>query len=129
MMNLTAWAKDMTKTDLQLCTAFNFGYTGILAMSQISLVTDKHKHTPPNMDLGVRSARRCIIVIISGKFISEIDNVMKVIQDISEDTFMMPLAVFLMEGSESEPMNFNISSRSHYLPLMVSILVLVYCRS
>ena len=114
MINLTAWAKDMTKTDLKLCTAFNFGYTGVLAMSQVSLVT-------ANMDLGARSARRCSIVIISGKFISEIDDVMDVIQDISEDTIVMPLAVFLMEGPKSEPMTFNISSRSHYSPLMVSI--------
>lgn len=114
MINLTAWAKDMTKTDLKLCTAFNFGYTGVLAMSQVSLVT-------ANMDLGARSARRCSIVIISGKFIFEIDDVMDVIQDISEDTIVMPLAVFLMEGPKSEPMTFNISSRSHYSPLMVSI--------
>lgn len=121
MMNLTAWAKDMTKTDLKLCTAFNFGYTGVLAMSQVSLVTEKHKQPPANMDLGARSARRCSIAIISGKFISEIDDVMDVIQDISEDTIVMPLAVFLMEGPKSEPMTFNISSRSHYSPLMVSI--------
>ena len=126
MMNLTAWSKDLTKTDLRLCTAFNFGYTGVLAMSQISLVTDKHDHPPANMDQGIRSARRCSIVIISGKFISEIEAVMDVIQDISEDTIMMPLAVFLMEGPdpEPEPMTFNISSRSHYSPLMVSILCL-----
>ena len=120
MMNLTAWAKDLTKTDLKLCTAFNFGYTGVLAMGQVSLVTDEH-----NMDM-VRSARRCSIVIVSGKYITEIDKVMDVIQDISEDTIMMPLAVFLMEGPESKPMTFNISSRSHYSPLMVSMGVCLF---
>ena len=121
MMNLTTWAKDLTVTDLKLCTALNFGYTGVLTMSQISLVSDKHNQPPPTTDLGMRSDRRCSIVIISGTFISEIDEVMDVIQDISEDTIMMPLAVFLMEGSDPEPMTFNISSRSHYSPLMVCI--------
>ena len=115
MMNLTAWAKDLTETDLKLCTAFNFGYTGVLAMGQVSLVTDEQ-----NMGV-ISSARRCSIVIVSGKYITEIDKVMDVIQDISEDTIMMPLAVFLMEGPESKPMAFNLSSRSHYSPLMVSM--------
>ena len=57
---LTSWAQGWSKADLSLCTAFNFGYTGDLAMSQINLVTNNDKH--PNMDLGtlgMRAARRC----------------------------------------------------------------------
>ena len=120
-MNLTSWANGWTKSDLSLCTVYNFGYTGDLAISQISLVTRKY----PNMNLGtlgMRSSRRCSIVIISGKYISEIDNVMDVIKDISEDTITMPLAVFLMEGPDPEnEMVFNISARSHNSPLMVCL--------
>ena len=123
MMSLTSWAQGLSKADLSLCTAFNFGYTGDLAMSQISLETSNDKH--PNMDLGtlgMRATRRCSIVIISGKFISEIDDVMDVIKDISEDTFTMPLAVFLMEGPDPKnEMIFNISARSHNSPLMVRL--------
>ena len=121
MMSLTSWAQGLSKADLALCTAFNFGYTGDLPMSQISLVPRTH----PNMDpgtLGMRSSRGCSIVIISGKFISEIDDVMDVIKDISEDTFTMPLAVFLMEGPDPKnEMIFNISARSHNSPLMVRL--------
>ena len=121
MMNLTSWASGWTRADLSLCTAYNFGFTGDLAMSQISLVT----RTQPNMDpgtLGMRSSRGCSIVIISGKFMSEIDDVMDVIKDISEDTFTMPLAVYLMEGSNPKnEMIFNISARSHNSPLMVRL--------
>ena len=121
MMVLTSWANGWTRADLSLCTAYNFGHTGDLAMSQISLVPRTH----PNMDpgtLGMRSSRGCSIVIISGKFISEIDDVMDVIKDISEDTFTMPLAVFLMEGPDPKnEMIFNISARSHNSPLMVRL--------
>ena len=121
MMNLTSWANGWTKSDLSLCTVYNFGYTGDLAMTQVSLVT----RTQPNMELGtlgMRSPRRCSIVIISGKFISEIDNVMEVIKEISEDTITMPLAFFLMEGPDPEnEMIFDISARSHNSPLMVRL--------
>ena len=122
MINLTSWANGWTKADLSLCTAYNFGHTGALALSQISLVTDD-KH--PNMELGtlgMRASRRCSIVIISAQFLSEIDNVMDVIKDISEHTITMPLAVFLMEGPDPEQeMIFNISARSHNSPLMVRL--------
>ena len=116
MMNLTSWANGWTKEDLSLCTAYNFGHSGALAMGQISLVTDKH----PNMDL--RPSRRCSIVVISGSFISEIDIVMAVIKDVSEDTNTMPLAIFLMEGPDPEQeMIFDVSTRSHNSPLMVRL--------
>ena len=129
MMNLTSWAQGWSKAELSLCTAFNFGYTGDLAMSQISLVTNIDKH--PNMDLGtlgMRAVRRCSIVIISGKFISEIDAVMDVIKDVSEVTITMPLSVFLMEGPDpaQKRMTFNISARSHNSPFMVSIFTCVH---
>ena len=124
MMSLTSWAQGLSKADLALCTAFNFGYTGDLPMSQISLDTSNDKH--PNMDigtLGMRAARRCSIVIISGKFISDIDNVMDVIKDISEDTITMPLIVFLMEGpdSDQQSITFNISTRNHNSPIVVRL--------
>ena len=126
MMSLTSWAQGLSKADLSLCTAFNFGYTGDLAMIQISLETSNDKH--PNMDLGtlgMRATRRCSIVIISGKFISDIDNVMDVIKDISEDTITMPLSVFLMEGPDpdQQSMTFNISTRSNNSPIMVGFWV------
>ena len=124
MMSLTSWAQGLSKADLVMCTAFNFGYTGDLAISQINLLTSNDKH--PNMDLGtlgMKAARRCSIVIISGKFISEIDNVMDVIKDISEDTITMPLSVFLMESPDpdQQSMTFNISARSHNSPIVVSL--------
>ena len=72
------------------------------------------------MDL--RPSRRCSIVVISGNFISEIDTVMAVIKDVSEDTNTMPLAIFLMEGPDPEQdMIFDVSTRSHNSPLMVRL--------
>ena len=122
MKDVVAWinARDYFYNNdrdiIESCFILNFGFNDELPYPQIMLDLDKVSPllVPGtgnlNGDWGMNLLSACSVVIISGKYLDIIDDVMKKIDDITEEIAHMPLAVFLVTDSREKSKTLNIDT-------------------
>ena len=122
MKDVVAWinARDYFYNNdrdiIESCFILNFGFNDELPYPQI--MPDLDSISPLlvpgtgnlNGDWGMNLPSACSVVIISGKYLDIIDQVMKKIDDITEEIAHMPLAVFLVTDSREKSKTLNIDT-------------------
>ena len=67
---------------------------------------------------GSKSPSKCSIVVIGGKYLEQVDEVMRMVDKITEDIAWMPSAVFLMAEKPGQDIKFTMSTRHRRSPTM-----------
>ena len=97
------------------CLFYNFGYQGELPLTKLNLNLEEHLAISINSH-GMQTPTGCSIVLIAGQNVERVDEIMKKIEDISEQVEFVPLAVFIFGTT-----NIDSSFRNDYSPAMVRI--------
>ena len=104
----------------QRCFILNFGFKQPLSFPEIKLY--------PNFEfqlnvgsLGLNSPNKCSIVVIGGKYPEQVDEVMRMVDKITEDIAWMPSAVFLMAEKPGQDIKFTVSTRHRRSPTMYQV--------
>ena len=101
----------------QSCLIFNFGHKETFSYSEIKLSLGPKLHLNIGTD-GLNFLGKCSIVVIGGKYLQQVDEVMRMVDKITEDLDWMPYAVFLMVEKPGLDIKFNVSSRDNVSPTM-----------
>ena len=114
------WQKGSDIWNSQRCLIFNFGYKETFPHPEIKLSLE------PNFlfnvgTFGLHSPHKCSIVVIGGKYLNQIDKVMKKVDKITEDTAWMPSAVFLVAEKPGQDIKFTLSTRHRRSPTMYQV--------
>lgn len=80
------------------CLFYNFGYVREFPYSMISLTLEEDLDIVINTH-GMEVSTGCSIVLIAGKYVQQIDQVMKRIDEIVDSVQFVPLATFIFENS------------------------------
>ena len=70
---------------------------------------------------GNNSPNKCSIVVIGGKYLEQVDEVMRMVDKITEDIAWMPSAVFLMAEKPGQDIKFTVSTRHRRSPTMYQV--------
>ena len=104
----------------QGCFILNFGYNKPTTFQEIKLVP--HLEVILNVgSLGLKSPNKCSIVVIGGKYLEKVDEVMRMVDKITEDIAWMPSAVFLMAEKPGQDIQFNVSARDNMSPTLYQV--------
>ena len=114
------WQKGSDIWNSQRCLIFNFGYKETFPHPEIIL------SLKPNFlfnvgTFGLHSPHKCSIVVIGGKYLNQIDKVMRMVDKITEDTAWMPSAVFLVAEKPGQDIKFTLSTRHRRSPTMYQV--------
>ena len=104
----------------QKCFIVNFGFKNPLPFPEIKLSADPKFHLNFG-SLGLNSPNKCSIVVIGGKYLEQIDEVMKMVDKITDDIVWMPSAVFLMAEKRGQDIKFTVSTRHRRSPTMYQV--------
>ena len=104
----------------QKCLIVNFGFKNPLPFPEIKLSPDPKFHLNVG-SLGLNSPSKCSIVVIGGKYLEQVDEVMRMVDKITEDIAWMPSAVFLMAEKPGQDIKFNVSARDNMSPTMYQV--------
>merc|ERR1712155_146175 len=121
ILNILKWQQSEDVLNDKGCFILNFGYAAPLPFPDIKL--------SPNLDtfhlnlgtLGINSSNKCSIVVIQGKYLEQVDEVLRMVDKITEDIAWMPSAVFLMAGMPGQDIKFNVSTRHRRSPTMYQV--------
>ena len=108
----------------QQCLILNFGSKRLFALPEITISTEHI--IPLNI---VTFGTKCTIVVIGGKFLKLIDEIMSMVHKITEhndftkitsakDITYMPYAVFLMAERPGQDIKYSMSTRHRWSPTM-----------
>ena len=89
----------------QRCFILNYGNKMTFALPQLRLTLDSEKILDVGT-FGANSPSKCSIVVIGGKYLEQVDEVMRMVDKIIEDIAWMPSAVFLMAEKPQVPPAF-----------------------
>ena len=96
--------------------------TTAFAKNHKNIKNHKHKHTHVNVGtFGLNSPNKCSIVVIGGKYLEKVDEVMRMVDKITEDIAWMPSAVFLMAEKPGQDIKFTVSTRHRRSPTMYQV--------
>ena len=113
------WQKRSDVLNNMGCFILNFGYKETSPYPQINLSMDVF---PFNIGTyGSKSPSKCSIVLIGGKYLNNVDQVMGFVGMIAEDIEMMPYAVFLMAEKPGQDIKFTVSTRNNMSPTMYQV--------
>ena len=70
---------------------------------------------------GMSSPSKCSIVVIGGKYLEQVEEVMRMVDNITEDIAWMPSAVFLMAEKPGQDIKFTVSARDNMSPTMYQL--------
>merc|ERR1711994_958274 len=96
----------------------NFGYKESFPFPQIGLSLNSDQHHLNVGTFGLNSPNKCSIVVIGGKYLEQVDEVMRMVDKITEDLDWMPYAVFLMAEKPGQDIKINVSTRGSTSPTM-----------
>ena len=113
------WQKRSNILNNMGCFIVNFGYKETSPYPQINLSMDVF---PFNIGTyGSKSPSKCSIVLIGGKYLNNVDQIMGFVGMIAEDIEMMPYAVFLMAERHGQNFRFNVSFRDNMSATMYQV--------
>ena len=102
------------------CSIMNFGYQQSFVHPALQLTLGAEYQLNVGT-LGSYSPSKCSIVVIGGKYIDRVDEVMRMVDKITEDIAWMPYAVFLMAEKPGQDIKFNVSARDNMSPTMYQV--------
>ena len=102
----------------QRCFILSFGFKKPLTFPEIKLTLDYSKLHLNVGSFGMNSPSKCSIVVIGGKYLEQVNEVMRMVDKITEDIAWMPYAVFLMAEKPGQDIKFNMSARDNMSPTM-----------
>ena len=107
------------------CLSFNFGYHDInLSIPQLAMTPDS------KMKLKFDSPIGCLIVIIGGKYLNRVGDVMEKVNSVTNDVGgVKPLAVFLISNKFKEDVLIDVKygfERYKHSPAMVNNLIKIF---
>ena len=101
----------------QIYFIMNYGFSGSSKIPELKMTTDFDTHHNVGT-FGLNSPSKCSIVFIGGKYLEQVDEVMRMVDKITEDIAWMPSAVFLMAEKPGQDIKFNASARDNMSPTM-----------
>ena len=106
----------------ETCLSLNFGYHNInLSIPQLAITPES------KMKLKFDSPIGCLVVIIGGKYLNKVGDVMEKVNSVTNDVGgVRPLAVFLISNNYKENVNIDLNygfERYKHSPVMVNILI------
>ena len=120
ILNIMKWQQGPDVLLHQKCFILNFGHKQSLPYPQIKLSLESQLHLNVGT-FGMNSPSKCFSVVIGGKNLELVDEVMMMVDKITEDIAMMPYAVFLMAEKLDQNINFNVSARDNMSPTMYKV--------
>ena len=122
----SVWRKGQ-QFELDDCLFYNFGYERDLPYTSITSNLGMDLSLSLNIN-GMEAPSGCSIVLIAGKYVRQVDEVMKRVDDIAEQTNSVPLVAFIFENYYSQDIEIDSSLRDDYSPAMVimNIKTLIY---
>ena len=112
------WIDDDIK-DLSSCFAINFGYAEELPFPQLTVEIDDDR-TWNTGTHGMNFPNDCSFVVIAGKYLNMVDDVMKKVDQIAEDINKIPTVAFIILNKEIEDVKVNTVIRNNFSPPLVS---------
>ena len=112
------WKMSPNSLQFDQCSSLNFDYHDInLSIPQLAMTPDS------NMKLNFDSPIGCLIVMIGGKYLNRVGEVMEKMNSVTNDIDgRRPLAVFLIGKNHKESMNIDVDysfDRFKSTPVMV----------
>ena len=112
------WKVNPNNFQFDGCISLNFGYhENSLTIPQIAMTPES------NMNLNYDSPIGCLIVMIGGKYLNRVGDVMEKVNSVTNDVGgRRPLAVFLISRNHKENMNIDVDysfDRFKSTPVMV----------
>ena len=120
IQSILKWQRGYDIINDQRCLAINFGYKKAMPFPTIELYPT-HDFYLNVGTLGANSPNKCSIVVIGGKYLEQVDKVMRMVNKITEDIAWMPSAVFLMAEKPGQDIKFNVSARDNMSPTMYRV--------
>ena len=117
------WIDDDIK-DLSSCFAINFGYVEELPFPQLTVEIDDDR-TWNTGTHGMNFANDCSFVVIAGNYLNMVDDVMKKVDQITEDINKMPTVTFVVHTNDDQEVSVNTLVRDNYSPPLVSCLLIL----
>ena len=116
------WKVSPNNLQFDGCISLNFGYhENSLTIPQIAMTPES------NMNLNYDSPIGCLIVIIGGKYLNRVGDVMERVNSVTNDVDRVrPLAVFLISNKFNEDVIIDVNyavERYKHSPVMVKILI------
>ena len=121
IQNIFKWMSN-GEDDLQdqRCFILNFGFKLPFPFPEVQLYPNSDFHLNVG-SLGLKSPSKCSIVVIGGKYVHHVDEVMRMVDKITEDIAWMPSAVFLMAEKPGQDIKFTVSTRHRRSPTMYQV--------
>ena len=92
--------------DVDHCIFYNFGYEKEFPLAKIDLNTKSAFSLVLNTH-GIEAPNACSAVLIAGKYLDRVDEVMRMVDQIGEETNNVPIAVFIFRTHETQKVNIN----------------------
>ena len=114
---ISIWRKGQL-LHLEDCLFYNFGYDKELPYPKIDLNLETDIDITINAN-GMETPTSCSVVLIAGKYAGLVNDVMKRMDDIAEQTQAVPLGAFIFEEFLTKIDPIDNSIRNDYSPTMV----------
>ena len=117
------WMRGSNVLESQNCMVLNFGFDGEIPYQQLRLTSQS--------DIGeklfwrtspFRSPNTCSVVIIGSKNLGKVSDIMKVVDEITENLQMMPFVTFLEVHEDDLEKIVDVDNRHNISPTMVNLL-------
>ena len=100
----------------------NFGYKENFPYAEIKLSLALESNFKLNVgSFGFKSPNKCSVVVIGAKYLQQVDEVMRIVDMITDNIAWMPSAVFLMAEKPGQDIKFNVSTRHRRSPTMYQV--------
>ena len=114
------WKVGESLLNFDNCFSLNFGY-----MDKVIHIPQNHINPESNKKMNFDSPIGCLIVMIGGKYLNRVGDVMKKVNSVTNDIGgVRPLAVFLMSDNFKENIIIDVDhgfERYQSTPVMVNI--------
>ena len=122
IIQLFDWQKAYDRHCENKCFLLNFGYKKHLPFPQIEMSLDQDSVDFVNIgNYGNIFSNECSFVVIGGKYLNKTDEVMRMVDQITDDIIWMPSAVFLMKEKPGQDIKFTVSTRHRRSPTMFQV--------
>ena len=119
--DILKWMEGSNPLKDQRCFILSFGYMKPFPFPDVKLSSDFE--FPKNIGTFHVQAfpNKCSIVVIGGKYLQQVDEVMRTVDKITKDRLWMPYAVFLMAEKPGQDIKFTVSTRHRRSPTMYQV--------
>ena len=84
IQDILKWSKGTKVLHDQRCFILNYGYSASFPFPYLRMTSDSDFHLNVGT-LGINSPSKCSIVVIGGKYLEQVDEVMRMVDKITED--------------------------------------------